>query len=132
MTLFDNPRSFHAHSGSSNPGANAGTVAISSCVTGFQYSLSIVNTISPPVASSIFDHNIIPKTRFAKFSGRDAVEDVEPKASKIASSITSEHLSEFRSLYHILWDYVLILPHLHERANALPLPPGVSQCTKNT
>lgn len=121
MALSDNPSSFHAHSGSSDPCANASIVAISSCAIGFQYSLSMVNVIfPPPIASWVYDHNIAPEPRFTKFPSQDNAKDVEPKASKIMSSVTSEHLSEYRSLYYIPQDYELIPPSRHEQAN-IPL-----------
>ncbi|KAI5671616.1 hypothetical protein M9H77_11980 [Catharanthus roseus] len=36
----------------------------------------------------VSDHNIVPEPRFAEYPSRDVAEDVEPKASEIASSIT--------------------------------------------
>lgn len=75
----------------------------------------------PPTASWISDHNIAPEPRFAKFSSRDAGDDVVPKASEVVGSITLDHIFEFSTLYHIPPDYELILPNLHERSTT---PPG--------
>lgn len=58
-----------------------------------------------PAASWVSDHNIIHEPRFAKFPSQNVADDVEPKASKIASSITLDHLSEFSTLYNIPPDY---------------------------
>lgn len=114
----DNLGSSHAHSVSSDSGVKTGTVIVSSCATCFQCSLSIIEVIfSPPNASYVFDHNITLEPRFGKFLFGNTAEDVEPKAYKIISSITTEHLSEFRSLYNIPQNYELILPRRRERAN---------------
>lgn len=102
MASSSNPSSSHANSGFFDPGASTGIVAISSCIANFQYSLYVVNTVLPaPTVSWVSDHNIVPEPWFAKFPNQDVAEDIEPKAFEIASSITSKHLSEFRSLYHI-------------------------------
>lgn len=118
MASSDNPGSSHTSSGSSNPSTNASVVAISPCTTSFRYSLSIVeNIFPPPGASWVSDHHITPKPRFAKFSMRDVTDDIKPRAADFTSSITSQHLSEFRSLYNIPQDHELILPRHHERVN---------------
>lgn len=69
MASSDNSGSSHTSLGSSNPSTNASVVAISPCTTSFQYSLSIVENIFPPLGASwVSDHHITPKPRFAEFS----------------------------------------------------------------
>lgn len=46
-------------------------------------------------------------SKFVKFPDRDAT-DVEPKATDVASYVSSQHLADFRSLYHIPRDHELI------------------------
>lgn len=118
MASVDNLGSSHPYSGSSDSSANAGTVSIYLCATGFRYSLSMLEVIFlPPNTSWVCDHNLTLEPRFTKFSSQDATKEEEPKAFEIISSVTSGHLLEFRSLYNIPQDYELIPPFCHEQVN---------------
>lgn len=93
-----NPGSSHANSSSSNPGANAGTITISSFTAVFDIFFLWSTLCFLPHYFWVWDYNIVLDPQFAKLSTRDAAEDIESKASEIASSFTSEQLTEFRSL----------------------------------